>query len=293
MEIFQLKIFISVTQTLSFTKTADLFYLSQPAISHQIKSLEKELGVPLFERHKQKVSLTSHGKELYSYASDILETALIAKSRMKNIAEGKEGLLKIATLASNITDLSPCLPIFSMNFPRVQIDVDILNGNEMINSLHDNKHDFYFASSKIIEHSNFFSYVITRKNPLHIYTPKEMLPKIDLNNWDIIEKLPFLSIYPFDTPLYNCIINVFKNRGIFPNIIGYYNRGDSIFISVNAGLGISILPQRPLDKALYENIVAVPISGEDAVITSVAAWSKNIHNTIEHNFIKILQKLFL
>ena len=73
MNLRQLKYFVTLAETLSFTKTAQVFYISQTAVTQQIKSLESQLGVPLFRRTKRKVELTSAGAVFLPEAREILE----------------------------------------------------------------------------------------------------------------------------------------------------------------------------------------------------------------------------
>ncbi|NJM52659.1 MAG: LysR family transcriptional regulator, partial [Blastocatellia bacterium] len=75
MELWQLRTFSIVAKTLHFTRAAEELNLSQPAVSHQIKSLEAEIGEPLFLRDKEGVSLTKAGQTMYQHATKILDIA--------------------------------------------------------------------------------------------------------------------------------------------------------------------------------------------------------------------------
>ena len=66
MHLKQIECFIELSETLNFSETADNLSLTQPAVSHQIKSLEEELGVQLFSRNRRKVSLTRSGVSFYN-----------------------------------------------------------------------------------------------------------------------------------------------------------------------------------------------------------------------------------
>ena len=69
---FRLKVFKTVADRLSFTKAAAELLISQPAVTRHISELEKQLGVPLFDRCRGNVSLTAHGKLMLDYANRIL-----------------------------------------------------------------------------------------------------------------------------------------------------------------------------------------------------------------------------
>ena len=73
MEFYQLEAFVAVATCRSFSRAAQQLYLSQPTVSAHIKSLETELGTPLFDRGKNELLLTSAGDTLYRYAMDMLD----------------------------------------------------------------------------------------------------------------------------------------------------------------------------------------------------------------------------
>ncbi len=96
----KLKIFKTVADTGSFSKAAELLFLSQPTVTLQIKKIENYLGVVLFKRDKKKVTLTEAGEVLYKYASKIIEDYLLLEEGVSNL---KEGLQKRITVGASTT----------------------------------------------------------------------------------------------------------------------------------------------------------------------------------------------
>ena len=82
MELWQLRTFRAVAESLNFTKASQALNLTQSAVSHQIKALEKELGEPLFFRTKRGVKLTEAGKTALEYAERILDEAQALSERI-------------------------------------------------------------------------------------------------------------------------------------------------------------------------------------------------------------------
>ena len=82
----QLKCFVAVAQNLNFRQAAKQLYISQPAVTHQIQSLETELGVPLFQRIQRHIQLTDAGSSLYSDSVDILDRVELARKRAQQAA---------------------------------------------------------------------------------------------------------------------------------------------------------------------------------------------------------------
>ncbi len=96
----KLKIFKTVADTGSFSKAAELLFLSQPTVTLQIKKIENYLGVVLFKRDKKRVILTEEGKLLYQYASKIIEDYIFLEEGITNL---KEGLQKRLTVGASTT----------------------------------------------------------------------------------------------------------------------------------------------------------------------------------------------
>ncbi len=86
MNTIQLKSFMAVANFLNFSRAADHMCLTQPAISHQIGSLEDELGVKLFSRTSKNVRLTDEGSQFMHYAEEMLRIEGLSKARMKSIS---------------------------------------------------------------------------------------------------------------------------------------------------------------------------------------------------------------
>ena len=88
MELRQLTYFLTAVQTRSFRKAAEICLVAQPALSRQIAALEEELGVSLFTRAKQRITVTAAGNEFAIYARNVLEQLQQGQQAMVNRQEG-------------------------------------------------------------------------------------------------------------------------------------------------------------------------------------------------------------
>lgn len=292
MEIFQLKVFASVAKTLNFSKTAEQFFVTQPAVSHQIKMLERDLGVPLLKRSGHGVWLTPEGTEMLDYALEILELTDQAESRMKNVAEGRSGYLKIVTLPICRKELSDCLKIFTEKNPGVQVDIELLEGKELIKKALENDADFYFATDEMCEAATIKTFRVIKEDYLYLFVNTHDSRDFDLDDWTTLKDHPFISIYQSDTILYNRIHAVCLKRGLEPNIVGYFNRADSAMISVNAGVGKAIFPPDYLQLSQNLDINAYPIAGQDALMTYVVGWESRNMSLAAMNFQLVVDELY-
>src|SRR3954465_6298365 len=96
MELWQLRTFRVVAETLNFTRAAERLNLTQSAVSHQIKALERELGEPLFIRAKRGVKLSQAGKVALEYAEGMLDDAETLKERVAGREHAPTGRVRAA-----------------------------------------------------------------------------------------------------------------------------------------------------------------------------------------------------
>jgi DNA-binding transcriptional LysR family regulator len=137
----QLKVFESVARHLNYTRAAEELFLSQPAVSMQVKLLEKQLGLALFEQLGKRIHLTEAGNEVLSYARtvtqqlDELESVL---NRIKGLGGGKLRI-SVATTANYYIPI--LLGTFSRRYPDVTISLDVTNRESLLQQLSDNTVD--------------------------------------------------------------------------------------------------------------------------------------------------------
>ncbi|MCU4629461.1 LysR family transcriptional regulator [Acinetobacter variabilis] len=103
MELRHLRYFITVAQEQSFTRAAEKLFTAQPSLSQQIKDLEQEVGVNLFERSSRKIHLTDEGKAFLIYAEKALENAKLAVASARQVAQQKNNQIHIGFL--NVAEL--------------------------------------------------------------------------------------------------------------------------------------------------------------------------------------------
>jgi len=283
MDTMQLRLFVSAANTLNFSRTAEQFFISQPAVTHSVKILETSLGVRLFNRTSRRISLTAEGLEFLPYAIKALETLSSAEVRLQNMAQGRIGHIRIAALSSLAYSLNDCLVALHRKYPSIQVDIDLLEGTELVNSVRKGAYDFYFSNGEMLTGAANHNCAHIGYGQVELFVNKSIAGLIDINDWTTIKDYPFVSISRTDAWLTGKIARICKNRGITPNIINYYNRAETAIMSVNAGIGIAILPGASY-RLLLPDVVNFPISGKDAMIDNVFAWKQEQNTTACHIF---------
>ncbi|TNH03675.1 LysR family transcriptional regulator [Testudinibacter sp. TR-2022] len=124
LELRHLKTLIALKETGSVSLAAKRIYLTQSALSHQIKLLEDQYGLTLFERKTQPLHFTAAGERLIKLAYDILPRVIEAELDLIRVKEGDAGQLRIAVECHTCFDwLMPAMDSFRQNWPLVELDI--------------------------------------------------------------------------------------------------------------------------------------------------------------------------
>ena len=122
----QLRIFKAVATEKNFTKAADLLYLSQPSLSKQIQTLEKNLDISLLNRENNKIYLTENGTVFLQYSERILALCEESCRALIDLKKGERGNLTIGTSQTiGIYLLPRVLALFAQNYPQIDLNVQV------------------------------------------------------------------------------------------------------------------------------------------------------------------------
>ena len=146
MELRQLEYFLMVSDLTSFTRAAERLYVSQPAVTNAVRSLEEELGIQLFDRSQRKVSLTTEGKIFYRHIQNIMQGISTTLSEINDLKSHNRGHLTIGvTPLAGIPSTSRLLAEFRTAYPNISISLVEDNVRTLLELLHTNKLDFAFV----------------------------------------------------------------------------------------------------------------------------------------------------
>ena len=137
----QLKVFEEVARKGSYTKAAEALHLSQPAVSMQIKQLESNSGLPLFEHIGKKIFLTEAGNELYNYSRQISRSLRDVEEVFQQLKGVKKGRLNITTVSTASYFTTRMLAEFSRRFEGVDVSLDVTNRKSLLRQLENNEPD--------------------------------------------------------------------------------------------------------------------------------------------------------
>jgi DNA-binding transcriptional LysR family regulator len=293
MDITQLKCFIAVAQTLSFTEAARRNGMTQPGISHHINELEKQVGTRLFIRSNRSVEMTAAGKEFLPYAVDIVKTAEKAVFRLRQVESGAVGHVSVSAVSTSSAIVSKCLSAFYKKHPNILVDISFTSGNAQMFTLSENKFDFYFVLLDYIPAGRTFDYIVTHEDHLVVIMPKDHPCANEPLDFNKLKDEPFITFDESEGPaLYAQIMNICKYYGYTPQIVNRYDRAEAVLLSVGAGLGISIIPRALCDVFYADNVAIKPITGVDTKRTYVLAWRTPLRSPTSELFLETAKALF-
>jgi DNA-binding transcriptional LysR family regulator len=146
MELRQLRSFIAVAEELHFRRAADRLHLAQPSVSQQIRTLEAELGVTLFDRNRRGATLTAAGEALLPEARDLLARADRAASKTRATGIGQRGRLRLSLTRSLTGGLAGTIvDEYRARYPEVEVELSVGNTMLHVEQLHGGDIDVGFV----------------------------------------------------------------------------------------------------------------------------------------------------
>lgn len=275
MDFKQLNAFVTISKLQSFTGAAETLGYAQSTITNQIKLLESELGVKLFERIGKNTTLTHEGKRLLPYAKQMLKLSHEIKDKVFN-EEKPTGTLTIGAAESLcVIRLPEILKEYRKLYPEVEVSLKFGSCADFRHFLRDNIIDVAFSLGTKIDSEDFVAEVEFEEPMLLLAYPGHPL----------INKK---SVYPEDIANQPMVLTEMgcSYRAVFENILNEYNVNSNLVLetgSVQAikqftmsGLGITLLPKVAVEDELRTGrLIPLNWSGPDFGIVSQVLYHKD------------------
>ena len=272
----QLRYFVTAAECRSFTKAADQFYITQTAITQQIRALEDSLGVPLFDRSSRPISLTPAGSAFLSDARSILGRIDQAVNRIQEVSTGMVGTLRIGyTKGFERSNFSNSLRFFHNKYPNILVSCYRRNTDLLAAGLLKDESIEY----RLIERSPLMVAVYSN----HPLSRRESLRRSELHG----ERLLFMTPSSTGDSVSDLrFYEMYEQAGYHPDIFFRSNDVESILMMVSIEEGISIIPSYVTHKLTNaENLVFIPLIGEEEVVEIIAAWKRSSGNLALQQFL--------
>ena len=249
MDLQSINIFIQVAELNSFTKAGESLGFSQPTISFQIKQLEKELGVQLFDRIGHTIKLTDAGREALKYAQKIYRTVQ-EMSLVENKKSEISGLVRLAMADSLCTPLiANWFSAFKNKYPKIALNIKTAGTGDLFNLIDHNEADIVCTLDSHIYDTN---YVILNEEKIGVHFVVSADNQLAKENIVSIEKLKDQSFLLTEKGMsYRRILDeelAKKSLEIKPVL--EMGSADILCKLVQDNVGISFLPDYVTQKAV-------------------------------------------
>ncbi len=239
MELWQLRTFSAIAETLNFTKASEKLHLTQSAVSHQMKALEEELGVPLFIRAKSGVILTDAGKIALEYALRILNEAEELREKVSGRVSGR---VRVAAATQALVHLfAPLFEEFMDAFDSVELVFrTTVSTEQTVDDILEGVADVGFASlavySPVLQVTEIFDdelvLVVGKKHRLA--KQKEIsIKELEKERWILFER---------GASIRRATDDFFKKVKVEPEMALESNDTYFIKLMIEHGLGVSLMP---------------------------------------------------
>tara|TARA_R110002050_G_scaffold171705_1_gene303819 strand:+ start:6735 stop:7613 length:879 start_codon:yes stop_codon:yes gene_type:complete len=287
-EFRHLKYFLAVAEDLHFRKAAERLYISQPGLSRQIKQMEDDLGIQLFERHNRKVKLTHVGEYLKFEITKNLNSLNQIINHAKLLQNGKEGSLTIGYVGSAMQKIIPELLLkFKERAPNIIFHLKEMDNQKQLENLLLQNIDIGFTRLERVPIGLNIQSVL--KETFCLVLPKDH--PIDSSNFKSISQFKDESFILFDPKFspsyYEKVMQIFDDNSFTPRVSHNTIHANSIFKLIENNFGLSIIP-KSLQLQYYENVKFIELVDIPQRTTLSMIWDRKNTNPTLDDFLKLL-----
>ncbi len=276
MEIYQLRAFVTAARLTSITRTAEALHLTQPAITAQIKALEEELGVALFDRRPGGINLTRAGEVLLEDAQQVLSSAIHLLGKAKQLQGEITGTMILGTVGDpDSLRLGSLLGALVQSLPLVNLKTCIGHAEELRQQVAAGVMQGAFYIGPAIPRD--VSGLALQTLYFRVAGPVALRQRLTHAGWREVAALPWIGA-PAQHHIQTLLRDMFSRQGLLPNLVLESDEVASLQSLVKAGIGLTLLRED----------IAVAAAAQDEVViwphVRLAALLCYIHpRTAEHD----------
>lgn len=275
----QIQYVLKLAEILNFSQVADKFGISQPALSKQIKHLENELGVELFDRSRNPLSVTPAGEYFVKNASELIYKEEQMLKALKQFKTGQSGRLVIGITPFRSLYIMPELIKKIRNkYPGVRVSVQEVPSAQLRKETMEGKYDFSIVNLPI--DTSVLDVIPLKQDTLVLAVHKSMAGKLPVSkskeyveiDFDMVKDLPFVTLSS-SQELRQLFDGLCTSAEFYPNIVAEVKGVTSAWAMAQAGVGATLIPlqfahSQKIDNDLALYIVKNSLYSRQAVIAT-------------------------
>jgi DNA-binding transcriptional LysR family regulator len=239
-------------------------HISQPALSIEIRKLEDILGLKLFDRAGNRISLNENGKILYGYTSKIFDLVTQAEYKLLNRRDYITGTIQLGASNAPGTYIFPnVIAQYKGQYPGVNINLNIGNTSEIAHYINNGTLDFAVNGGSTTYHKDISVEVLYQDKLMLVVSPGSEYAALEKAGLSELDRMSFI-VHKTDSQLYTYYKNLIESYGISEKVSITLSNLEAIKHAVMAGIGVSLIPYISVRSELRAGLlVRVPL---DAVI---------------------------
>jgi DNA-binding transcriptional LysR family regulator len=290
MELRHLRYFVAVAEELHFRRAAERLHVAQPAVSEQVRKLEQELGVRLFDRTQRSVSLTNAGTALLDEARHVLRHAEVACQAARSAGDRATMRLRIGYLADSLPGSVPrALRQLAVSTPSVQVDLETGPALRLIEELRARRLDAVVAALPAPTNG-------LRVTPLCDQHALAVLPVTHPHAVDDAVALDLLAperliVLPREVnpAFHNAVVGICRDAGLAPALVTVPEpRIEHVLLSVAAGAGMALVPDSVAERCTIPGVRLVALEGVGAAFQSAVLTHPDSEDIATMSFLRAL-----
>lgn len=248
----QLRTFILLSKLQSFSKTAENLDYAQSSVSGQIKALEEEMGVELFERIGRKVYLTDAGKAFMPYANRMYDTYLESTEVVSGTKKPSGTLIIGAPESLSVYKLPELFVRFRECYPDVELKVKMDNCCNIYSMLDRNQIDMAFVLHDENNNESYNTQIISEEEVILISAHKKCVSLSDAALNEYLSQDTLMMVEELDCCYNDVFLTHLKEDGIRPSNMDLYGSVEMIKKCVQSKMGFGLLPKMAIEEELKD-----------------------------------------
>ena len=290
MQIEFLKVFCDLTETGSFTKTAQINAVTQSAISQNISAMERAFGARLVERSKKHFQLTTEGQVVYDYGKRILQSHDALQNTIQEIQGVITGTIHLATDYSiGLYELPASLAQFSKDCPAVNMRVEYRPSNQVVEDVLGNVVHLGLVAFPE-PHAKLEAVVFQKDRLVLACHPQHRLAKSKSVRLASLNGESFIGLEP-EIPMRKALDKMLKDEGVKVKHVMEFNNMETVKRATELNHGVAILPERILAPQSHDHtLAAVRLQGDYTESLAVIYRKGEVLSPGMKHFITVLEK---
>ncbi len=294
MELWQLRYFVGVAETLNFRKAAAELHVTQPALSRQIRELEDELGVDLFVRNHKMVALTEAGRLLLPNARDLIRSAAQVRELMSRFGEGGVGSIKVGVATALAPAVRRVIVEYTHRFPKIDVQCEDIFSTFQNDALRTREIDLAFMRPPVDSRFCLSEFLFEERFLVILPKTSPLAKRKSVSLTDVADMPLLLPKRSQSTLVYDKTLDMYRAIGKEPRVVHTQTIAEhSGGMLVESGKGIFIVPRARNVAANFGcGTVALPLSDPPASVDVCIAWRKEENSMRVLKFVETARKVF-